>query len=201
MPILSDFVSTEAPLIVALISAFICLAAFVCSFAVARRDSRHHFETMVEECLMPISVFIQDSFLVLSNKRFTNTQYIHDGENRLVEGLHKLQVFALTNGYIHLEEAAHINYGDEQKNLKCFSYCLLKLEDAYIKYRDSHLEGAISKKDTIKIFEFNGLFQDYLRLLSKYLFEFKKKKIRFIGKAKYYSSLAALMERSKQYGA
>ncbi len=204
MPILSDFNFSKASFVIALISAFICLAAFVCSFAVARRDSRHHFEKMVEECLMPISIFIQDSFEVYSYKKYTDTKYIHEGEKILLENLHKLKVFALTNGYKHLEEAATINAGTTVENLKSFTYCFLKLEDVYIEFRDNHITGTIDSEKDANDLDFirniNLLMQDYLKLLSKYMFGFKRKYLKFFREEKYHAELNQLLERSKKYG-
>lgn len=204
MPILSDFNLNNASFVIALISAFICLAAFVCSFAVARRDSRHHFEKMVEECLMPISIFIQDSFEMYSYKKYTDTKYIHDGEKILLENLHKLKVFALANGYKYLEEAATINAGTTVENLKSFTYCFLKLEDVYIEFRDQHTSGTIDPLKDANDLDFirnvNLLMQDYLKLLSKYMFGFKRKYLKFFREKKYHEKLNQLLERSKMYG-
>lgn len=200
MLILTGFSSAEATsIIIASISAVICLLALITALVIGRRDSRNRFESMVEDCLLPISIFIEDSFWVIAEKQFRSAEYIEEGEKKLVEGLHRLQVFALTNNYKYLEEVAKISYGpnEQEKNEKCFSFCLLTLEDIYIKYRQKNVSGIASQEERDYLNDVNFLFQRYLKLLSKYMFGFKSKC--FVKQGNYYKELKELFKECEKY--
>ena len=151
------------------------LAALIIAFSVARRDSRHHFENTVESCLMPISIFIQDSALVISNKSFISSQQLIEGEKRLIEGINQLYVFSQTNNYQKLAEFATINYGDKNKNIRSFSYCFFILEDKYFEFRKNRNSGLLKTAEEEFVVKCNLYFREYLSLLSKYLFKLKKR--------------------------
>lgn len=200
MLILTDFSPAEiTSIIIAGISAVICFLALVTALIIGRRDSKHRFEIMVEECLSPISIFLEDSFWVIAEKTFRNTDYIEEGEKRLVEGLHRLRAYALTNKYKYLEELTHISYGLEEteKNIKCFSFCLLTLEDIYLKYRQQNVSGAITEEQSHYLNGINVLFQRFLKMLSKYMFGFQSKF--FFRQEEYYKELEKLYWECEKY--
>ena len=200
MPILTDFSPADiTSIIVAVISAFICLAALVTALVIGFLDSRHRFEMVIEECLSPISIFIEDSFWVIAEGKFRDTNYIEEGEKKLVEGLHRLQVFALTNNYEYLGQLAKISYGEKEidKNKQCFSFCLLTLEDIYLKYRQEKVSGVVTEEEKKRLHNINFLFQRFLRLLSKYMFGFQSKY--FFRKDEYYKELEDLYNDCEKY--
>lgn len=151
------------------------LAALIIAFCVARRDSRHHFEQTVESCLMPISVFIQDSAVIISNKLFSSSRQLIEGEKRLIEGINQLYVFSQTNNYQKLGEFATINFGDMNKNIRSFSYCFFTLEHKYVEFRKANNSGIVKEAEEKFIASCNLHFREYLNLLSKYLFKLKKR--------------------------
>lgn len=200
MLILTDFSPAEiTSIIIAIISAVICLLALVTALIIGRRDSKHRFEIMVEECLSPISIFLEDSFWVIAEKSFRSTDYIEEGEKRLVEGLHRLRAYALTNKYKYLEELTKISYGIEEmdKNKKCFSYCLLTLEDIYLKFRQQNKTGAVTEEQFKYLNGINVLFQRFLKMLSKYMFGFQSKY--FFKQEEYYKELETLYWECEKY--
>lgn len=160
---------------ISLASCLIGLVALIIAAYVARRDSRHHFEQTVESCLMPISIFIQDSALAISNKLFSSPNQLIEGEKRLIEGINQLYVFSQTNNYRKLAEFSTINFGNEDKNIRSFSFCFFALEDKYIEFRKSHNSGPIKNEQEEFIINCNLYFREYLSLLSKYLFKLKKR--------------------------
>lgn len=151
------------------------LAALIIAFCVARRDSRHHFEQTVESCLMPISIFIQDSAVVISNKLFSSPHQLIEGEKRLIEGINQLYVFSQTNNYQKLAEFSTINFGNKNKNIRSFSFCFFALEDKYIEFRKSNNSGPVKNEQEEFVINCNLYFREYLSLLSKYLFKLRKR--------------------------
>lgn len=161
---------------IAIASAIIGLAALIVSIGVAAKESRNHFESTVETCLMPISVFIQDSYVTLSNKRYRTANNVEEGERKLIEGMHTMFVFASTNHYDNLIEASTIRFAEDERNIKSFAYCLFELEDKYIKFRRNRVSGNLKGDNEIVFLQkVNLLFRDYLDLLSKYMFALKGK--------------------------
>ena len=157
----------DPSLYVAVASALIGLAALIVSVCVATKQSKNHFERTVEQCLLPVSVFIQDTFVVLSDKVFGSSATAKDGEKKLVEGIHSLFVYASTNHYDNLTEACTIRFEDSSRNIKSFAYCLFELEDKYIKFRKARaLKVLKNEEDKHFLEKTNLLFRDFLGLLS-----------------------------------
>lgn len=183
---------------IAIASAIIGLAALIVSIGVASRESKNHFERTVEECLMPVSVFVQDSYVILSEKVFGSSTAVKEGEKRLIEGVHALFVFASTNHYDNLAEACTIRFEEEKDNIKSFAYCLFELEDKYISFRKAKALKVL-KTENEKAFLSNAnlLFRDFLNLLSKYMFALKGK---YKGPRmnKYYKELAKVYKEVQE---
>lgn len=170
------------------------LVALIIALYVARRESRQHFEQTVESCLMPISIFIQDSALVISNKLFSSPDQLIEGEKRLIEGINQLYVFSQTNNYQRLSEFSTINFGDKNKNIRSFSFCFFVLEDKYIEFRKLNNSGPVKNEQEEFIINCNLYFREYLNLLSKYLFKLKKRNYSG-GLFDYYSELKDIFEK------
>ena len=191
----------DPSLYIAIASALIGLAALIVSICVAAKESKNHFERTVEQCLLPVSIFIQDTFVVLSEKVYGSATTVRDGEKKLIEGIHSLFVFASTNHYNNLAEACTIRFADEKRNANSFAFCLFELEDKYIKFRKAKALKVL-KSDEEKIFlgKVNLLFRDFLDLLSKYIFVLKGKhngprmKKYYKGLAKIYKEVQELLE-------
>ena len=202
----TNFTVDLTSIVLAAVSAVICFAALIVSIVIARRDARYRFEAVVEECLMPIAIFIQDIFVIRSDKNYIEIAYVKEGDNKLVEGLHRLRVFAITNGYKFLEEATKIHSSNKNKsdgsnnedsNDMIFSYCLLKLEYRYMEFRKKHETGTPSKSEVAIMKVYSALFQRYLKLISKYMFAFMSKK-NFKNSEDYYKELKEIHTEAQE---
>ena len=162
------------------------------------KKKKKRFEQTVEECIMPVSSFIHDSFYALSNKSFDSIDKVMQGEKQLVEGIHRLYVFASTNHYNRLKEAATIRLSDDNEvNTKSFSYCLLILEEKYVDYRKKRALGNFSESERQIVEQMNIFFRDYLDILSKYMFTLMHK---HCGRIElYYEELSKLNKEIEDY--
>ena len=192
----TNFTVDVTSIVLSVLSVIICSAALIVAIVVARRDARNRFEAVVEECLAPIAIFIQDIFVIRSDEKFRDLSYVKEGDNKLVEGLHRLRVFAITNGYTFLEEATRIRgkavkngtVNNDDHNEKIFSYCLLKLEYNYMEFRKEHDNGIPNEPEMIILAGYSVLFQEYLKIISKNMFNFMNKK-RFKNVDNYFNEL------------
>ena len=176
----TNFTVDLTSIVLAALSVVLCFAALIVAIIVARRDAMNRFESVVEECLAPKAIFIQDIFVIRSVKKYRGILYINEGDNKRVEGLHRLRVFAITNGYNLLEEATKIHVNSTEKendpNDKILSFCLLILENSYMEFRRNHRTGNVSQIEMVVLDGYSVLFQNYLKLVSKYMFNFMDKK-------------------------
>ena len=184
-------------ILISLASAIICYLTLRQAFKVAKQDSRDHFETVVLDCLGSISVFIHDSYLILSENRFHDMNYIINGERNLLEGITRLSTYAQINKYVNLQEATTINFGDEKKNEKSFVFCFLDLEYRYMEYREKYISEKLNWITQRKVTSFHEYFRRYLRLFSEHLYDFKEKK-RFADDSEYYKTLKKIKEEVEE---
>ena len=86
---------------------------------------------------------------------------------------------------------------ETEKNIKCFSFCLLTLEDIYLKYRQQNVSGAVTEEQSHYLNDINILFQRFLKMLSKYMFGFQSKY--FFRQEEYYEELEKLYWECEKY--
>lgn len=187
---------TDASFYFSLASVIISFAALLVAFVVAVVNERHHCEKMVSECLSPLGTFISDAAIINDKEEYFSIERIEDAEMRLIEGVNRLLVYGSTHSYKYLINGSIINPGNSEKNIKSFSYCMFWLEDKYIKFRRKNTKGKASKQDLEFIRRCHKHFKDFLQIISKYIFGFKRK-VLFIKKDKYFKELADFYKEIK----
>ncbi len=187
---------TDTSFYFSLASVIISFAALLVAFIVALVNERHQFEKMVSECLSPFGTFISDAATINDKEEYFSIERIEDAEMRLIEGVNRLLVYGSTHSYKYLFYGSIINHGNFEKNIKSFSYCMFVLENKYIEFRRKNTKGKAAKQDLEFIRQCHKHFEDFLQIISKYTFGFKRK-VLFIKKDKYFKDLADFYKEIK----